>query len=121
VIRRRYCAASVPHGIYQDRGYIDRRTAVGVEEAKMTGIMARGAVTALLGILICGPAAAQKQDRAPAAVPDPNEIVCQKQEVTGSRLQSKRVCRTRAEWAEMQRLDRQELDKTTSQRYMKGF
>ena len=87
----------------------------------MTSITARGGMAALLGILIGATAGAQTPPAAPVAGPDPNEVVCQKQEVLGSRLQTKRVCRTRAEWAEMQRLDRMELDKTQTQHYMKGY
>ena len=33
-------------------------------------------------------------------VNDPDEIVCVNERVIGSRLASRRVCRTRAEWAE---------------------
>src|ERR1700752_3235891 len=29
---------------------------------------------------------------------DPNEVVCEKQEVLGSRVGSKKICMTRAEW-----------------------
>jgi len=42
---------------------------------------------------------------------DPNEMVCEKQEVLGSRVASKKVCMTRAEWAERKRLERLEIDK----------
>lgn len=42
---------------------------------------------------------------------DPNEVVCQKIEEIGSRLATKRVCMTRAEWAEQQRQDRMDTDK----------
>ena len=41
---------------------------------------------------------------------DPNEIVCEKIEVIGSRLAVKRVCGTRAEWAEKRKLDREAVD-----------
>lgn len=43
---------------------------------------------------------------------DPNERVCEKQTVVGSRLAVRRVCATRAEWAEKRRLDREAIDKT---------
>jgi len=42
---------------------------------------------------------------------DPNEVVCQKSEVIGSRLGSKKICRTRAEWAEQRRLERMEIER----------
>ena len=70
------------------------------------------------------PAAAQSQNAPPAASqqsdPRLNEIVCQKQEVTGSRLGVKRICKTRAEWAESQLQDRQEVERVQSRRGMKG-
>jgi predicted secreted protein len=37
---------------------------------------------------------------------DMNEIVCEKQEVLGSRLAVRRVCQTRAQWAEQRRAER---------------
>ena len=71
------------------------------------------------------PAAAQAQATPPAASQPTsdtraNEIVCQKQEVTGSRLGVKRICKTRAEWADAQLQDRQEVDRVQSRRGMKG-
>jgi invasion protein IalB len=47
---------------------------------------------------------------------DPNEVVCEKQMETGSRLSSHRVCMTRNQWAEQRRLDRQEVDRVQTQR-----
>ena len=51
---------------------------------------------------------------------DPNEKICQKQEVTGSRLGVKRVCKTRAEWADFQLQERQQVEKVQTQRHMRG-
>lgn len=39
-----------------------------------------------------------------------DEIVCEKQEVLGTRLAVKRVCKTRAEWAEERRQTRDTLN-----------
>jgi hypothetical protein len=39
-----------------------------------------------------------------------DEIVCERIEVIGTRLGSKRVCATRAEWAEKRKLDREAVD-----------
>ena len=47
---------------------------------------------------------------------DPNEVVCEKIPVIGSRLAAKRVCQTRAEWDEQRRLQRQEVDRVQTQR-----
>jgi len=72
------------------------------------------------------PASAQAQTNPPAANeqkpagPNPNEVVCQKQEVIGSRLASKRICKTRAEWADAQLQDKQELNRVQTQRGIAG-
>jgi hypothetical protein len=41
---------------------------------------------------------------------DPNEVVCEKITAIGTRLATKRVCATRAEWAEKRKLDREAVD-----------
>ncbi len=38
-------------------------------------------------------------------------LICQKQEVVGSRLAARRVCKTRADWADMQLQDRQGVER----------
>jgi predicted secreted protein len=57
---------------------------------------------------------AQQQTAKPAK--DPNEVVCEKQEVLGSRLNFEKVCKTRADWAEERRQNRMDVDKTQTQR-----
>jgi len=47
---------------------------------------------------------------------DPNEVVCEKQQEIGSRIASKRVCKTRAQWAEQRRVDRLEIDRVQTRR-----
>jgi hypothetical protein len=47
---------------------------------------------------------------------DPNEIVCEKQNVPGSRLAAVKVCKTRAEWADLKHQDRQDLERVQTQR-----
>lgn len=42
---------------------------------------------------------------------DPNEMVCKKESVLGSRLQTQRICRTRAQWAEQRQIDRQNVER----------
>jgi Ni/Co efflux regulator RcnB len=56
----------------------------------------------------------QQQQTRKAA--DLNEVVCEKEEETGSRLGAKRVCMTRSQWAEQRRVERQEIDKAQTQR-----
>jgi hypothetical protein len=62
---------------------------------------------------------AQAQDQAPASgkqiapnqnVGDPNERICEKITLVGSRLATKKFCGTRAEWAERKRQDREALE-----------
>lgn len=53
-----------------------------------------------------------------AKVPDPNEVICERHEETGSRLGSKRVCMTRSQWAEQKTEDRQQLERQQTQRGM---
>jgi len=48
-------------------------------------------------------------------VPDPNEVICEKEQDSSSRLASKRVCMTRSQWAEQRRLDRQDVEKAQTQ------
>jgi len=76
-------------------------------------------MAAVMGALSAAPAMAdtpapptQKTQR----TQDPNEVICQRQEVVGSRLQTRRVCRTRAEWADLQLQDRQEIERVQVQR-----
>jgi hypothetical protein len=51
---------------------------------------------------------------------DLNQVVCEKQEIIGSRLTSRRVCHTRAEWADLRLQDRQAVEKIQINRPMKG-
>jgi hypothetical protein len=47
---------------------------------------------------------------------DPNEVVCRKEEVLGSRLQSHKICMTRSEWAEANRQQRADVERRQVQR-----
>ena len=90
----------------------------------MMSISGRG-VALLAGFLACAPAAAQTAPAAPAPAPAArsgmDEVVCQKEQVLGSRLQSRRVCRTRAEWADLKNQDRQDLEQRQTQKPMRGY
>jgi len=66
-------------------------------------------------------APAQSQTNTTAKAADnADEVVCQKQEITGSRLGVKRVCMTRSQWADRRLQDRQELERVQVQRGNKG-
>lgn len=73
-------------------------------------------LAAALAFTVNGSAWAQTSDQ-PAPTPqmkqppDPNRMVCEKIEVIGSRLTTKKVCLTRSEWAEQKRHDREDTEK----------
>lgn len=54
----------------------------------------------------------------PTAAADPNEKICETISVIGSRLAKKRICATRAEWADRRLQDRK--DGEAIQRQMNG-
>jgi hypothetical protein len=62
----------------------------------------------LAGLLIAPLQAAESQPRPRS---DPNERICEKVPMIGSRLGSKQVCMTRAEWEERRRTDRESIDR----------
>jgi hypothetical protein len=43
---------------------------------------------------------------------DPNEIVCERIKLPGSRVEARKVCGTRAEWAELRRREREMANQT---------
>jgi len=70
--------------------------------------LALGAVAAM----VCAvPALAVDENQPASKAKDPNQVVCEKIEVLGSRVSTKRVCMTRSEWAEKRRTERMEIDR----------
>ena len=65
-------------------------------------------VAAVAGALIAAPVAAAGSTEADRY--DPNERVCEKIITTGSRLASKTVCMTRAQWEQRKRDDREVVE-----------
>jgi predicted secreted protein len=65
----------------------------------------------LLAVALAAPAAADPGSSARKAK-DPNEMICEKQQVLGSRLAAKKVCMTRAQWEEQRRADQQLISKS---------
>ena len=47
---------------------------------------------------------------------DPNQVVCINERETGSRVASRRVCRTRAQWAEHEAEQRRTVERTQTYR-----
>jgi len=64
---------------------------------------------AAVAVIAAVPALAENKQ--PGKEKDPNQVVCEKVEILGTRLATKRVCMTRAEWAERRRLERMEVDR----------
>lgn len=91
----------------------------------MNRIPARAVTAALVGLLVSAQAVAQTAVSTPsppaaAKAQNPNEVVCEKQKVLGSRLGTRRVCMTRAQWADLQLQDRQEIERVQVRRGMNG-
>ena len=63
-----------------------------------------------LGLVATAAAISQAQANDEKKAKDPNEVICEKQTVLGSRLATRKVCGTRAEWAEKRRLDKEAID-----------
>jgi invasion protein IalB len=84
------------------------------------GSLAALALTLPLSAPALAQAASQQQQQQSSAkkAPDPNQIVCEKQQEIGSRLATDRVCMTRAQWAEQKRNDRDAIEKAQRQRGM---
>ncbi len=68
-------------------------------------------VASLAATALATPVGASDQGKKRKAA-DPNEVVCEKQEVLGSRLATRKVCMTRGEWAEQKRLQRETVDRS---------
>jgi invasion protein IalB len=72
------------------------------------------AIVIVSALGVAGPTFAQgaTQAQAQAKPADPmSEVVCQKQEIVGSRLATRRVCMTRQQWLEQRSMDRQDTEK----------
>jgi invasion protein IalB len=90
----------------------------------MRSVLNLAAILTVSGFCIPAVASAQTAPapataRAPAPA-DANEIVCEKQRKMGTRLVTRRVCLTRAQWAELRREDRSMVEQAQAQRGMKG-
>lgn len=81
--------------------------------------MHRALVMTLVGFAlpICASGAfAAEPAKSPKLAKDPNEKVCETHGVLGSRLAVRRVCATRAEWADRRMRERDIVDRTQVQR-----
>lgn len=71
------------------------------------------ALLPLAAVTFAAPSSAKEVDRRQAL--DPNETVCENEEVLGSRLAIRRICLTRAQWTEKRRDDRALVDRSQTQ------
>ena len=89
----------------------------------MNSKLAAAILASAVALSGASPAVAQSAG-APATKPpkarNMDEVVCEKSESIGSRLATKKVCMTRAQWEEARRLDRQEVDRAQIMRGTKG-
>jgi hypothetical protein len=91
--------------------------------SKPIGLIVFGAALAISQTSIAQtatPSQSQPSTTAQTAGPDMNEVVCERQEVTGSRLARKKVCMTRAQWADSRLQDRQATEKVQLQGRVQG-
>jgi hypothetical protein len=78
--------------------------------------MLKSIVISAAALVIAAPVAAQTpsggQEPAPAAskAKDPNRIICEREEEIGSRLGGTKVCRTAAQWDELRKASRQQVE-----------
>jgi hypothetical protein len=76
---------------------------------RQSGMAVLAAVSAAL---FTAPAAGQQAaPTSPQRAADPNEKICEDIVQTGSRLATRRICATRAEWDDRRRQDREAVEK----------
>ena len=75
-------------------------------------VLLKRTILALACIVVVPSPAFAKGDATPNfRTGDPSERICEKIVVTGSRLAAKKFCGTRAQWADKQLQDRQEVER----------
>ena len=91
----------------------------------MKYILSTLAAVALVGPALAGPALAAGQAEPEKSAPtveevtdtSQNRMVCKRQKDTGSRLGSKRICMTAAQWAQKKRDERAVTERTQAARW----
>lgn len=67
---------------------------------------------ALAALMGCAGSAMAGEETKTRSAPDPDKIICENQAELGSRLATKRVCLTRAQWDEKRRQDRALIERS---------
>ena len=70
-----------------------------------------GVAAALVATAAAAQAPNEGSTRVAPGNDDPNEVICVNQPTTGSRVNRVRVCRTRAQWAELRQESRNTVDR----------
>jgi invasion protein IalB len=88
---------------------------------KVMALVSVASLTVLAAFAQAQPATPQQQAQTqqpgvPAAIPDGEKIVCEKQEVVGSRLATHKICMTKNEWARTRGDDQEWIKRTQQQR-----
>ena len=73
----------------------------------------------LAGVAALGAGAAEAMEKSKARS-DPNKVVCRNVSESGSRLKTKRVCHTNAQWAEIRREAKEQIDHIQNNRPASG-
>ena len=71
----------------------------------LTAVVAFGATAAVAQV------SSIESSRPDTQSQDPNKVVCERVETTGTRLGAKRVCMTSAQWADQRREQREDLER----------
>ena len=77
------------------------------------------ALCAVTAAAVAGTGAADAMEKSKAKG-DPNKVVCRNISESGSRLKSKRVCHTNAQWAEIRREAKEQIDQIQNNRPASG-
>lgn len=82
----------------------------------------KGLVILLLGLAAAGLAQPSSSVRPAARLhADPNQVVCETIRETGSRLNVNRICMTNAQWRELRRQTREDVDRAQAVRVRPGM
>ncbi len=78
--------------------------------------MIRRAILAVAAVALASGVASASSGSSKSGGSDPNKVVCKTEGPTGSRLGKTRACHTVAEWAELRRQARQNVEKIQDSR-----
>lgn len=77
-------------------------------------------ITGLCAVALCAGAAYASGSAKSAGEEGKDKLICRTDTKAGSRLRKERTCRTRAEWAEIRRQTKQDIDEVQRQPPISG-